>query len=97
MARAKRAGKHRADTHVCLRAARAPYALPCTITLTRIAPRELDGDNLQAGCKAARDAVALFLCADDADPRISWEYRQARRGVKDYALLIEINPRKDAP
>lgn len=89
-ARAKRAGKHRADVHVAMRAAKMPHDLPCVVTLTRIAPRTLDGDNLQAGCKAARDAVALFLCADDADPRIEWKYAQAKGGPKEYALRIEV-------
>lgn len=88
--RAKRAGKHRADVHVGLRAARMPHAVPCMVTLTRIAPRTLDGDNLQAGCKAVRDAVALYLTVDDADPRVTWRYEQEKGGTKEYALRIEI-------
>lgn len=89
--RAKRAGKHKADVHVAMRAAKMPYAVPCVVTLTRIAPRTLDGDNLQAGCKAARDAVALYLAVDDADPRVEWRYGQEKGGPKEYALRVSIN------
>ena len=95
MAKAKRACKHNHDTYMMLRAARAPHALPCVVTLTRVAPRTLDGDNLQAGCKAARDGVALWLATDDADPRIRWEYAQAKGGPKEYGLRVEIITARD--
>ncbi len=90
--RARRAGKHKADVHIALRHARAPFALPCVVTLTRVAPRVLDGDNLQSGLKAARDGVALWLDADDADPRITWRYAQVQGKPKEYGLLIDIAP-----
>lgn len=35
--------------------------LPCRVAITRIAPDVLDDDNLASACKAARDAVALWL------------------------------------
>lgn len=89
-ARSRRAGKHKHDTYMALRAAKAPHAVPCVVTLTRIAPRTLDGDNLQAGAKNARDGVALWLQVDDADPRIEWKYAQRRGGPKEYALEVEI-------
>lgn len=74
-----------------LRRAKAPRALPCRVTLTRIAPRAIDGhDNLQGGCKNIVDAVALWLQIDDADERVSWEYAQRKGGVREYACEIEI-------
>lgn len=90
-ARAKRAGKHKTDTYYALRAAKAPHSVPCTVTLTRVAPRILDGDNLQAGCKAARDGVALWLTTDDGDERINWQYAQRKGEPKQYALEVEIS------
>lgn len=82
--RHKRAQAHR-------RAALAvPKArVPCTVKLTRIGLRPLDGDNLQAGLKALRDGIADRLGVDDADPRVAWEYAQERG---EYAVRIEITP-----
>lgn len=90
--RSKRAGIHRNTTYFALKAAKAPASVPCIVTLTRIAPRELDNDNSISGCKNARDGVALWIGVDDADKRIEWRYAQQKRGVKDYALLVEIVP-----
>ena len=67
--------------------------LPVTVTMTRTAPRKLDGDNLQRAFKATRDEVAKQLGADDADPRIDWRYAQERGGVKEYACRIDIEGR----
>jgi len=47
------------------------------VTLTRIAPRRLDGDNLQRALKAVRDGVADALGVDDGDARLEWRYEQA--------------------
>lgn len=60
---------------------------PCLVTLTRFGPRSLDCDNLQSSFKAVRDEVASLLHVDDADPRVRWEYRQARG---PYGCVIEI-------
>ncbi len=90
--RSKRASQHRNDTYFALKAAKAPHSVPCTVTMTRIAPRELDDDNNTAGLKNVRDGVALWLALDDADKRITWVCKQAKRGVKDYSLLVEIVP-----
>lgn len=54
-----------------------PGRLPCVVTLTRIGPKALDGDNLRNACKAVRDGVADALgVKSDADPRITWQYAQ---------------------
>lgn len=64
---------------------------PCAVTLTRIAPkRTLDTDNLAAGFKAVRDEIAVWLGADDADPRIEWRYQQRKGKPKEYAAEVEI-------
>ncbi len=91
---AKRKREHRAAVWYALKAAKAPHSLPCKVTLTRIAPRQLDShDNLRMSAKACVDSVTDWLdLKTDADPRVSWEYAQLRRGVKDYSLLVEIVP-----
>lgn len=90
--RAKRAYEHREAVWWHLKAAKAPHALPCVVTLTRIAPRSLDGhDNLRSGLKAACDGVTDWLLAKtDADPRIEWRYAQERGRPHEYALRVEI-------
>ena len=63
-------------------------ALPCSIRLTRCAPRTLDSDNLQAALKATRDSVAEWLGIDDADPRVRWLYEQEK--TKTYGVRLEV-------
>jgi hypothetical protein len=68
-------------------------ALPVKVTLTRVSPRFLDGDNLQGGMKAVRDAVAEWLGADDKPGSgITWAYAQCRGEPKTYAAQILIEP-----
>lgn len=76
------------------------------VTLTRIAPRRLDDDDLRSALKAIRDEVAVCmglptkaprqgqvrLIADDSDPGM-WRYRQIKGAPKEYAVLVEIAPR----
>lgn len=69
---------------------RARPALPVIITLTRIAPRSLDGDNAQGAMKATRDAVAAWLGVDDADPRVRWDYAQRRGGAREYGVEVSV-------
>lgn len=91
-ARARRASIHKGTTYYALREAGAPHSLPCTVKLTRIAPRSLDShDNLRSGCKAAVDGVALWLTVDDADERITGKYAQRKGGPKQYSLEVEIS------
>lgn len=63
---------------------------PCVVTLTRIAPRALDDDNLRGAFKAIRDGVADRLGVNDADPAVSWRYDQRRGKPKEYAVVVEI-------
>lgn len=64
--------------------------IPLVITITRIAPRPLDGDNLQAACKACRDGIADWLKTQDNDPLLTWHYAQQRGKPKEYAIEIRI-------
>jgi hypothetical protein len=64
--------------------------LPVVVTLTRIAPRALDGDNLQSAFKAMRDEVAKWLGVPDNHPSIRWEYGQRRGGVGEYGVVIVV-------
>jgi hypothetical protein len=68
----------------------APHPLPCVVTMIRVAPRKLDGDNLQSGFKALRDGIADRLGVDDADPRVTWKYDQVRGRAKEYAARVKI-------
>lgn len=67
-------------------------ALPVCVRLTRIAPRQLDGDNLVSCFKAVRDGVADALGVDDRDARVRWSYNQERGQPKQHALRIEVEP-----
>lgn len=68
------------------------HPLPCVVTLIRVAPRALDGDNLQSGFKALRDGIADRLGVADNDPRVKWQYAQVRGKAKEYAARVRIEP-----
>lgn len=59
-------------------ASRARPVLPVTITLSRIAPRALDDDNLRGAFKAIRDGICDYLgLRSDSSPLITWRYEQS--------------------
>lgn len=95
--RAKRAKGQRHVAGLALRSQLAGAPLPVVVTLTRIAPRMLDDDNLRGALKAVRDGVADALGLDDRDVRATWVYVQERRGVGQYAVEIQVAPRAQAP
>lgn len=79
--------------------------LPAIITLTRIAPRRLDDDNLARAFKSVRDSVADFLLpanrgnqsqrwADDDDERIEWQYRQRKGRPHETSVAIRIETKE---
>lgn len=71
----------------------APRLLgPVVVTLTRVAPRELDTDNLTGGLKAIRDGIADWLGVPDNDPRVIWRYDQRKGEPKKYAVEVEVRP-----
>lgn len=90
--RAKRSKKHRTAAYCYLAMYSQPINTvgPMTITLTRIATRQLDDDNLASGFKAVRDGVADWLKRPDNDPLISWRYSQEKGEPKKYAASITI-------
>lgn len=90
--RARRAKKQRETARLLVRAARVviPKSGSLVITLTRIAPRSLDTDNLASALKAVRDGVADALGVDDGCARIEWRYAQARSKPGEYAVRVEI-------
>jgi hypothetical protein len=65
---------------------------PQTVTLTRIAPRAFDDDNLAASFKAVRDGVADALGVKDNDSRVRWVYAQRRGLPREYSVEIRIEP-----
>ena len=89
--KAARTKRHRLIAWASLRQMVRPVFLgPVTIGLTRIAPRELDGDNLQSGFKATRDGVADWLEVDDGDKRLTWVYKQRKGAPRYYGIEIEV-------
>jgi hypothetical protein len=63
---------------------------PLVVTLTRIAPRTLDSDNVHGALKHVRDGVADWLGVDDGDARVTWEVGQERGAAQQYAVRVEI-------
>lgn len=88
--KARRAKAARGSAFLAMRAAKVPLQLPVTITLTRIAPRALDDDNLRAGFKALRDGIADWYGLDDRSPQIRWEYGQRKGQPKEYAAEVAV-------
>ena len=90
----KRYARSEAQKHAVLALCRSRFGVrpppPVRVTLTRIAPRTLDSDNLASAFKAIRDAVAFWLELDDGDERISWAYVQTKGAPKVYAIRVEI-------
>ena len=82
----------RVKSHRMAALAIPPHTLPCVVTLTRIAPRRLDDDNLRGACKGLRDGIADRLGVKDNDPRVEWRYEQTRSArPKHYAVLVQID------
>ncbi len=91
--RQQRAKMQRQTVHNWLRFQSAIQpCLPCVVTLTRISPRKLDGDNAVGALKHCRDGVADWLGIDDGDARIQWQYAQRRGGVRQHAVEITLEP-----
>ena len=92
--KAKRTRSHREAFGLLTRAKIIP-SLPVVVTLTRIAPRELDDDNLQSAFKAIRDGVADRMGVKDNDKRVRWLYGQERGRAKQYSARVTITPVDD--
>ena len=70
---------------------------PYIITLVRVAPRPLDGDNLLASLKSVRDQIAGELDIDDGTDEATWWYGQERGGPREYAVMVSIEPVEVVP
>jgi len=92
--RKRRAAEHRGLACLVLKPKlrAAPHPLPVQVTVTRIAPRALDGDNLQAALKHVRDGVADALGVDDHTALVEWVYRQQRGAPREYGVAVTIEP-----
>jgi hypothetical protein len=95
--KARRVAQHRntARLMMAVEAGRSPVgSVPLQITLTRIAPRVLDDDNLASGFKATRDGVADWLGIDDGSKLLRWVYAQRRGAPGQYAaeVVVEVLP-----
>jgi hypothetical protein len=65
--------------------------LPCTVVLTRIAPRRLDPSNLVGALKHVQDGFADWIGVDDKhDHIVKYEYKQEKGAPKTCAVRIEI-------
>jgi len=70
--------------------------LPCTIILTREAPKLMDYDNYVFACKHLVDVIADMLIPGlapgraDGDKRLKFEYEQVKRLGKQYFVCIEV-------
>lgn len=63
------------------------------VTLTRVAPRKLDDDNLVGRLKSTRDEVAKVLGIDDRHTdRLRFLYTQSKGKPQEYAVEIEVVP-----
>ena len=71
------------------RVMRGNEALRLACTLTRVAPRQLDSDNLQGAFKGIRDQVAEECGIDDGSPRWDWRYAQAS-GAPAIRIRLEV-------
>ena len=92
-AKAARVAKQRGAVLLLCRATfgRQPPSLPLVLTLTRIAPRELDDDNLRGALKGVRDGVADYLETNDRNPGITWEYAQAKPATpRTYGVRVDL-------
>jgi hypothetical protein len=86
--RAGRAKVHRQTAFYALGPTSKRPELPCTITMTRLAPRLMDDDGATASLKACRDGIADWLGVDDGDKRLTWRYEQRRSKVYGVEVVL---------
>lgn len=64
------------------------------VLLIRVAPRELDDDNLARSFKAIRDGIADAVGVDDRSKRFTWRYAQRKGAPKKYSVIIQIETKE---
>ena len=57
------------------------------VTILACRRRATDDDNITAGAKALRDAIATSLGVDDGDRRIRWECRAVQTEGQEHTLV----------
>ena len=94
----RRNKRHQHAVALVLRQPLNGIKLPAAITLTRVASRHLDYDNMVYSFKAIRDQLAVLLTGvkkmgqGDSDPRITWRYdqeRQAKGQISGISITVE--------
>lgn len=76
--------------------------LPLTVTLTRVAPRPLDSDNVVSSFKAVQDGVADWIDGtpllrkgvgggQDRQEGLMWRYQQRKGKPREYAVEIVVD------
>lgn len=63
--------------------------LVLVVSLIACRKRVADDDNLVAGCKPLRDAIARSVGIDDGDKRLRWEYGQIV-GTGPEGVIVKI-------
>ncbi len=94
--KARRAKQHRTTALYAMHLAAGgrAIALPCVVTIMRVAPRPLDTDNLAISAKSCRDGIADYLGVKDNDPRVTWNYAQCRGDKpKLYEVFVTVASR----
>lgn len=88
----KKVKKQRNGINNILRTSGFVPILPATITLCRIAPRELDdGDNIGMAFKAMKDGITDWIgLTNDNDHRLTWKYDQQSGAARYYAVRVTV-------
>lgn len=60
------------------------------VRITRVAPKRLDGDNLEASLKRVRDGLAKYVDIDDRDPSVEYVADDERGAVREYGVRFEV-------
>jgi hypothetical protein len=89
--RQRRAKAQRGTAAAVMRSlAPIPPAPPLRVTITRIAPRQLDSDNLAGSGKHLRDGIADWLGIKDNHPGVEWCYAQEKGKPMEYAARVLV-------
>jgi hypothetical protein len=97
--RAQRAQHQRSTTYRWLQhclGLTCPLTLPCTVTVTRLAPGTLDSfDNLQSALSHVVDGISDYLAGEylkgqDRHPDLTWHYGQRKGGAGQYGVEIHL-------
>jgi len=73
-------------------AGRERPALPCSVTLTRVAPSNgLDDDNLVSSLKGVRDEIAAWFGVDDREST-TLRFQYAQKRGQAFLVLVEFGP-----